>query len=621
MRFCQHIGARCRIGLWTRFLAGTGVAGVVLLCHPRAQDGPLRLQLADKIRLVEEGDGSARPFFRVQLNVVDGQGLPVSIAPPKDSAFEVAERGGPIHQPLSLRYDQESLTHVSSRTPNQRYALLLIDVSGSMLDSAGSETRSNKYQAAKTAAQRFLAGFQPGQDHVAVVPFESHQVRRRVRAAVFAEDIESAERQIAKLPVPQSHHNTGLYSAVDAALDVLAETKRKHPAAGMLLVVLTDGQNQVLRGDDPDLLKGRAGLEAVSGKGNAIGLPIITIGFGDESIPLGKKGAIDARSLRRLAWPDASQFHAARDVQSLGKLFGVARQLLVNRWQLTFTTHRKDRSQLAGQDLKFQIRLRLDDRILQSSWVTFKTPQMSAPPFEGKLDAGERQALTQISANLPVPESTSSPWAVAVRRAFIFAGFGGLLAFFWFAVPRAIWPSRTARRPNQRRPPVAGLQARHTPLKEKSLTNRPSLERLPVQHQRQQTQTQFESYRSSPDRTILDPRGEQTRVPNPDQSIRAGLPGKTEIQGGQPEDTSSTVPPVPADPDSTLILDRFPDQAPPRQTQIQFASPPVKDSLDRTLIDPRGQQKNVLKPDDTIVDPRGEQTVILPPHDKPRRKT
>jgi len=95
------------------------------------------------------------------------------------------------------------------------------------------------------------------------------------------------------------------------------------PAARTLLVVLTDGQNQALRGDDPDLLTGSDGLEAVVAKTNAVGLQVMTIGFGDESIPLGKKGAIDSEALRRLAWPASSHLHAAQDVQSLGKLFGV----------------------------------------------------------------------------------------------------------------------------------------------------------------------------------------------------------------------------------------------------------------------------------------------------------
>ena len=129
---------------------------------------------------------------------------------------------------MSLHNSQESPRQVPSDVPDQRYALLLIDISGSMLDSAGkpSETVSSKYEAAKEEAEKFLGGFQPGQDHVAVVAFESHRVRERVNTAVFAADIESAERQVTDLPLPQKHYNTGLYSAVDTALDVLAEVKR-----------------------------------------------------------------------------------------------------------------------------------------------------------------------------------------------------------------------------------------------------------------------------------------------------------------------------------------------------------------------------------------------------------
>jgi von Willebrand factor type A domain len=612
MRFGQYIPARGRrIRTRLRLIGGMVATGLTLLSHIWAQERPSRLELADKVRMIEEGDGSSRPFFRVQFNVVDDQGSPISIAPPKDFAevFEVAESSGAIHRPLALRYGQETISQVPSSIPNhpnQRYALLLIDISGSMLDSSGegSQIEATKYSAAKTAAQRFLTGFQSGQDHIAVVPFESHQVRERVNGAIFAEDIQTAERQLAELPVPQRHYNTGLYSAVDSALDVLAEIKRQNPAAGVLLVVLTDGQNQVLKGDDVDLLTGTSGLEAVVAEANVVGSQIMTIGFGDESVPAGRKGAIDVEALRRLAWPNSSHFHAAQDVQSLGTLFGVARELLVNRWQLTFTTHREDRSELAGQDLQFQIRLRLGGRVLQSSWVAFKTPQMSAPPFEGRLDAAERQALTQISANFATPRSTSSARTVAVRRALIFAGFGGLLAFLWFAVPLTLWPSRTATLP-----------------KKSALTSMPSLDQLPVQHQAEQTPTQLESHGSSPDRTMFDPRGQQTLVLNPDQSIKAELPGKTEIQVSRPEDTSPVSPPVPAGPDSTLILDRFPDQAQPSQTQIQFSPLPQRNSLDRTLFDPRGQQKIVLKPDKTIIDPRGEQTVILPPQDKPPTKT
>jgi len=622
MRFGFDTDAKRRMGIQTRFLVGLLAAGIALLCQVSAQGLPYRLELADKIRLVERGDGADRPFFRVQFNVVDQQGLPVSIAPPNDPAgvFDVAESDGRTHRPLLLHYSQESFRQVPSGVPDQRYALLLIDVSGSMLDSssADSETAPNKYEAAKTAARKFLGGFQPGQDHVAVVPFESHQVRERVNTATFAADVESAERQVADLPLPQKHFNTGLYSAVDTALDVLAEIKRQNPAAGALLVVLTDGQNQVLKGDDPDLLTGSDGLEALVSKTNAVGLQVMTIGFGDESIPLGKKGAIDSEALRRVAWPTASQFHAAQDVQSLGKLFGVARQLLVNRWQLTFTTHREARGELAGLDLQFQIRLRLDnDRVLRSSWVAFKTPQMSAPPFEGQLEAAERQALAQVSASLSAPPTSLVAGTVIARRALIFASSGGLLAFLWFAVPLLLWPKPKNQLPRQREPEIPKSQARHVPPKESfpPSPNFPTPGQPPLPQGLSETQIQFEAH-SSPDRTLFDPRGQQTLVLGPDETITAEMPGKTKTQ----ITPALEQPPAPTSPDETLILDRLPDQNKPGQTQIQFVLPQQRNSPDRTLFDLRGQPKVALKPDETVIDPRGEQTLIISPQDTPPTK-
>ena len=189
MRFGWYTDARCRMRIRTSFFVGPLAAGIALLCQVSAQEVPYRLELADKIRMIESGDGSERPFFRVQFNVVNENGVPVSIAPPKDptAVFDVAESDGRLHRPLLLHYSQETLKQVPSDVPDQRYALLLIDISGSMLDSSGaaSETVSNKYEAAKTAAGKFLGGFQPGQDHVAVVAFESHQVRERVKRGRF----------------------------------------------------------------------------------------------------------------------------------------------------------------------------------------------------------------------------------------------------------------------------------------------------------------------------------------------------------------------------------------------------------------------------------------------------
>ena len=110
--------------------------------------------------------GLSRPFFRVQFNVVNDKGLPVSIAPPKDFAavFEVAESDGAVHRPLSLRYGQETLKQIPSDIPNQRYALLLIDISGSMLDSSGDGFGNGAQTSTKRPRRRpenFSAGFNP----------------------------------------------------------------------------------------------------------------------------------------------------------------------------------------------------------------------------------------------------------------------------------------------------------------------------------------------------------------------------------------------------------------------------------------------------------------------------
>jgi hypothetical protein len=375
----------------------------------------------------------------------------------------------------------------------------------------------------------------------------------------------------------------------------------------------------VLKGDDPGLLTGSDGLEAVVAKTNAFGVQVMTIGFGDESIPLGRKGAIDSEALRRMAWPTPDQFRTAQDVQSLGKLFGVARQLLVNRWQLTFTTHRQDRGQLAGLDLQFQIRLRLDnDRTLNSSWVPFKTPQMSAPPFEGQLDSMERQALTQISANFPASPTPLVAGTALVRRTLIFVGFGSLLAFLWFAVPLVLWPSPKTQSTRQTELGISTPQVSQTSLREPLPASAvsTSLRQESIEQAPGETQIQFEAS-SSPDRTVFDPRGQQTLISTPGESSVVELPGQTKIQ------LTPAVEPSPATtgPDATLIPGQPPVQNQPGQTQIQFVLPPQRNSPDRTLFDPRGQQTRILKPDETVIDPHGEQTVIIPPPDIPPSKT
>src|SRR5437879_2317140 len=128
-----------------------------------ARAATLRLEFADKVRMIEFGNGSARPYFRMQLNVVDEAGAPVPIPLPKElkKAIEVRENGQTFN-PFYVRYGEGTFAQAREEVvTSKRYAMLLIDISGSMLDRVGDQT---KFEAAKAAAQRFLSGFHRGLD-------------------------------------------------------------------------------------------------------------------------------------------------------------------------------------------------------------------------------------------------------------------------------------------------------------------------------------------------------------------------------------------------------------------------------------------------------------------------
>jgi hypothetical protein len=343
-----------------------------------------------------------------------------------------------------------------------------------------------------------------------VVPFESHQVEQRVRSAVFASALADAQTQVEQLPEPKGNYNTALYTAVMTALGVLEEQKARDPEAQVILVVLTDGQNQILRGDDSGLLDGPEGLSAVLLKLRQVGIQVLTVGFGDPSIAQGKKGAIDVAALQQVAWPSAKNFHTAEDAQNLGRIFGVARKLLVDRLQVTFATDDADRGQLAGQDLRFQVRFRLSEsRILESPSISLNTPQVAAPPFEGALDIGEKRTLAEISAADSSALAQSTETAV-LRRLLILSALGAILAFFWFVPPILLWSSKSqpARSKNDLVPEEPSSRAVAATIVPHA---KPEETIIPLQQA-----TLFPPLRSiqqtppSPDQTIIDPRGMET---------------------------------------------------------------------------------------------------------------
>lgn len=382
-----------------------------------------KLDFSDSIRMVDCSPAISVPCFRLKFNVVDAAGAPLAVQLP--SPDKLADS-------ITVQADQQDVTpyyavaSADAKAVRGRVALVLVDISGSM--NRVLPTGETRFVAAKAALTQFLQGFQDGTDRVAIVPFESHNVEPTIRAARFAATKSAALQQVDGLATPQPRNNTGLYSAVVIGLDVLSnemkEATSKYGAPEAMLIVMTDGTNEVLRGDDPGLLAGPAGLDEVTKKVEASGIQTIAVGFGDPK-------EIDEDALRRIG----TKYYMEDNSADLKKIFSFARTLLSNRIQATFLSPWPDRASLAGRTLHVGIQLRLpNNQILASDQKAWSTPQIGTPIFEGRCGPEEMKALlNQKSA------PTGNGWMSTLRPVLVFLGMGVLLLILWAWIPRLIW--------------------------------------------------------------------------------------------------------------------------------------------------------------------------------------
>jgi von Willebrand factor type A domain-containing protein len=391
------------------------------ICWSQAQQQ--RLEFASDLKLVDCWPASSVPCFRGSLNILDAQGMPAALDLQGQSKLAVTNiKVTADDVPVTVFYAGEGST---TQSAHGRIALILVDISGSM--NRRLKTGETRFEAAHAALEHFLETFQDGVDQVAIVPFESHRVEQTVREASFATTRNAAAAQVASLPLPQSTNNTALYSAVAFALDVLS-SRVNQQASEAMLVVMTDGKNEVLPGDDPGLLDGEPGLAQVERKIAASQLPVIGIGFGETN-------EVDENALRRLSTRPPSM---APDAAALRQIFSFTRKLLVNRINVAFLSPRPDRASLAGQSIKFQAQLTLPNRdTLVSNPVLFGTPQMGPPLIYGKASTEELQGLNSLNQ-----APTGPGWLTLLRPLFVFLGLGGLLLIAWFGIPRLIWPGQ-----------------------------------------------------------------------------------------------------------------------------------------------------------------------------------
>jgi Ca-activated chloride channel family protein len=393
---------------------------LALAAPGQAQD--LRMVFADKVRMVDCSPASDIPCFRLKANIVDAEGAPA--APPLPNPELLASR-------IAVRLDRLERTPFYAGVggaqveQQSRTALIVIDTSGSM--SARLPSGQTRFEGAQSAALRFLDGFENGKDRVAIVRFDSHEVVQTIRSARFATTVEGARQQIEALPAPILTNNTALYSAVDAGLDVLTgEAAAARGADEVMLIVMTDGKNDVQAGDDPGLL-GPEGLDIVAQKVSASGLQVIAVGLGNSQ-------SIDVPALDRIS----TRHYLVSDEESLSRVFTFARTLLLNRLQVTLTSPWPDRASLAGKSMRVSLSLNLPNgQKIDSEETVWSTPQMGLPIYEGTCDAAELKALL---ANPDVP--TGGGWWGLARPILVFVGIGALILVLWFWVPRLVWPEQ-----------------------------------------------------------------------------------------------------------------------------------------------------------------------------------
>jgi len=402
------------------------VLSSLLIAPLSGQGSSGRLDSAEAPRLLDCEQAGLAPCYRLKFNIIDAHGSPLPVALPASEqlrhALKIQIDGRDVDPFLVLAQN------AAGTAVRGRIALILVDISGSM--NVPLPSGQTRFEAAKAGIMQFLQEFQDGVDRVAVVPFESHNVDATIRQAQFVSTKEQALAQVNGLPAPASRNNTGLYSAVNTGMEVLAQNVRAVQGGGTppeaMMVITTDGKNEVLKGDDAGLLTGPEGLEQIFRTRQLLGTQVIGIGFGDPR-------DVDQVSLARLS----SKSYMATNSKDLKDIFSRTRTLLNTRISATFVSPWLDRASLASRTLHISARIQLPSgETIASDEIAWGTPKMGIPPFEGTCDSEELNALVQAS-NPGGPN-----WISIVRPICVFVGLAMLLIVLWFWVPRLVWPEQ-----------------------------------------------------------------------------------------------------------------------------------------------------------------------------------
>ncbi len=153
-----------------------------------------------------------------------------------------------------------------------------------------------------------------------------------------------------------------MFSGGEASLQAEVDQHCRHAGSGQglslqpHLVVMTDGKNEVVAGDDTQLLNGDLGLQQAAAQVQASHIDTIGIGFGDRS-------AIDTSALQRTS----SRFFYAGDANQLLDALHVSRSAASHSITVTWLMPEDNRLALVGRDPEWTAALRLPDGAVLTS--------------------------------------------------------------------------------------------------------------------------------------------------------------------------------------------------------------------------------------------------------------
>jgi Mg-chelatase subunit ChlD len=384
----------------------------------KAQD----IRPAERVELLSLDENDPRPYFHAELKFANPDQVKLPTRSEElQKLIKVREAGS-----LFMREGREFTPFkVSNRaTDGKLTVMMLFDLSGSMVTgSLGGRTRLD---AAKDAARFMVEKFRDG-DRIAIAPFESHDVRARIDDAVFAKKPEEAEAQINRLQARRDG-NTALYTATVIALNRLQRLKKEEPDRQYMLVILTDGKNDVREGDDPETLQRKDDLNNVVKKLYESNIQTFTIGVGD---------AVDAEALKQMVFPqeNTEQYSKANDTRSLSQFLAGAKQSLNEQIGILFFTRRRDYHDLKSLNFKVQIQT-LDKKILQG-----------VIPWNCRAAAGcapdrtmEREEMRLATESVEAPQPPPEQWKELLWLLLRFAIALAILAGLWWGIPKIVWP-------------------------------------------------------------------------------------------------------------------------------------------------------------------------------------